>query len=54
MQKNKCPEFSYWYFLLVNVYHACNLFRNVAYSTKCICMFGLYTIFFHKKQIVLA
>lgn len=29
MQKNKCPEFSYWYSLLVNVYHACNLFRNV-------------------------
>ena len=29
MQKNKCPEFSYWYSLLVNVYHARNLFTNV-------------------------
>lgn len=37
--KNKCPEFSYWYSLLVNVYHACNLFRNVEDSTKCIGMF---------------
>lgn len=43
MQKNKCPEFSYWYSLLVNVYEACNLFRNVEDPSKCICVFlGLY------------
>lgn len=47
MQKNKCPEFSHWYFLLVNVYQACNLFRNVEDPSKCICVFlGLYILRF--------
>lgn len=45
MQKNKCPEFSYWYSLLVNVYHACNLFRNVDDPTKCICTFFRVMLF---------
>lgn len=39
MQKNKCHEFSYWYSLLANVYHACNLLRNVDDPTKSLCMF---------------
>lgn len=38
-KKNKCPEFSYWYSLLINVYHACNLFRNIEDPSKCIGMF---------------
>lgn len=29
---------SHWYSLLVNEYHACNLFRNVEDSTVCVCI----------------
>lgn len=43
MQKNKCPEFSYWYSLLVNVYEHVIYLEILEEPSKCICVFlGLY------------